>query len=251
MERVIFMNTKTIQLTSDSLGSLFTVPESDWTAISKRVSLAILAKDIAESIAQYLPDFPTLVTVCEKWKYTTFSGLVTQSHNVSDYSKQAIKNFTELQNKIAGLNPDDDLPATIKQEAENTISQLAHSTDTLSNTTSDLYDQVNAFTMQNNIVDAKIDSYAAKLGSDWQSIKTSSDKVDNAAGLVLGTWQSITDDLHNVTSGSIKITTAFLLNLDIQSAILAWQGLRNEADAFASMAKNQDQYLSGQWLNGN
>jgi hypothetical protein len=42
-----------IHLVNESIGSLFTIPEGDWTQISKRVGLALLAKDISWIVQPY------------------------------------------------------------------------------------------------------------------------------------------------------------------------------------------------------
>lgn len=240
---------KNIKLTDQSLSSMFTIPEASWTAISKRVSLVILAKDIVSIIAEDFPNFPQLEIVCQQWKDETFQQLITQSQNINDYSKTAIQNFTELQNLIAPLDPNNPLPADIKHKAQTIIDQLAQSTATLSMAVSKLKTQVSSFTNENNIVDAKINLYKKKLGPDWQSISPETREVDKAAGLIKGAWSAINDDLNEIASGKIEITLTLLLELNIESALLSWKSLQNEADNFAVMAKGQDYYLSGQWLN--
>jgi hypothetical protein len=72
--------------------------------------------------------------------------------------------------------------------------------------------------------------------------------VDEATGTVTGAWQAIADDLGRVASGRIAVTTPFLLGLDIASALRAWNNIKSEADAFASMSEGQWYYLTGQWL---
>ena len=237
-----------IALTSDSLGSLFVIPESDWTSISKRVGLTILAKDIAPSIARYLVDFPALETVCQKWKDTTFPGLIAQSENLSNYCVQARDSWTKLQQAISGLDPNRDLPPEVKREAEGVIGSLSQSTASLNQQFAPLSADVLAFTTQNQVIDSHITSYTDRLGPDWKSINPSTTAVDKATGLVMGAWQAISDDLNAIATGRIVMTTQLLLSLDIASALLSWEHLRDEAHDFASMAKGQEQYLSGQWI---
>lgn len=238
-----------IKLTSCSMGSLFAIPESDWTAISKRVGLTVLLEGTADYIAPYIRDFRNLEIVCKTWKDATFPELVTQSHNLSHYSTEAIQSFSELQRTISNLDPNEDLPPGVKQKAETVIGQLARSTGSLNQAFFSLTQNVKAFVSENNMVDAEIHSYVDRLGPDWQWIGASTKAVENAAGLVLGTWQAIASDLDNVVSGQITVTTKFLLNLDIQWALNSWKDLQNETDAFPSMAKGQDEYLTGRWLN--
>jgi hypothetical protein len=239
-----------IELTSPDLGSLFTIPEADWTAVSKRVGLTRLTEDIADRIAKSLPDFPSLVQVCKIWRETTFPGLIQQSHDVNAYAVQSIASFTALQQKIAGLDPNKPLPPAVKAEAEKSIGTLSTSSATLSTTSASLQAQVANFSSVNHVVDAKITTYVAKLSPQWASIAAPIEAVDRATGRIRGAWQAINNDLQSVVSGKIPITTPFLIGLDIQVSINTWQILRSETAAFASLAQGQDKYLTGQWLIG-
>ena len=239
---------ETFELTSTSLGSLFVISESDWTAVSKRVGLTSLTKEIAGQVAKYLPDFPQLVQVCQRWKDVTFPGIVTQSRNLSAYSAQAIQSFTALQQKIAQLQPHEELPPAVRDEAEKDLGVLAQSTATIGGAFSELEGQIATFSKVNQVVDADITNYTARLSPEWKSIQTSVDAVDRATGRIRGAWQAINNDLQSVVTGKIPITTPFLLGLDIHSALLSWQILQQESTAFPSLAQGQDRYLTGQWL---
>jgi hypothetical protein len=237
-----------ITLASDDVASLFAVPADDWTAINKRVGLVWLARNIVSSIERYLPTFPALETASQTWKDATFPGLVQQAGAIATYSGQAITGFTSLQSAIQGLDPNAPLPANVKTQAQTTLDGLATSSSTVAATAKSLGNDVAAFTSQNQIVDQKIHDYIGVLGSDWTVLTAETDAVDQAVGLVRGSWSAIVDDLANVTSGQIQITTAFLLGLDIASALLSWQHIQVEAQAFASMAGGQGQYLDGSWV---
>lgn len=236
------------ELTSDELGSLFVISESDWTAVSKRVGLTSLTKDIAGQVAKYLPDFPKLVEVCQLWKNVTFPGMVAQSRNLSAYSAQSIGSFTALQQKVSQLQPNEELPPAVKNEAEKALGALAQSTATIGGAFTDLEGQIETFSKVNQVVDADINNYTARLSPEWKSIQTSVDAVDRATGRIRGVWQAINNDLQSVVSGQIPITTPFLMGLDIQSALLSWRNLQQESTAFPSLAQGQDKYLTGQWL---
>jgi hypothetical protein len=243
-----FLVSSEIALTSESLGSLFTIPESDWTQISKRVGLAILARDISAQIARYLPDFPALVTVSESWKDRTFPGLVAQSASLPSYCVRARGDFSGLQQRISGLDPGKPLPPALKQEAETVIGRLAESSAPLAQAFRGLAVQVGEFTSVNQRIDAKIKSYTDRLGPDWKSIDPAAGAVSRATGLVLGAWLAISSDLSAVVSGRIPVTTPLLLGLGIASALLAWENVQREAEEFGRIAKGQERYLSGQWL---
>lgn len=237
-----------MQLTSDALADVFTVPQSDWTAISKRVSLVILAEAIAGEIAQALPEFPKLLGVCRSWKATTFPGLVEQSRALADYAGEALIRFTALQGDVAGLDPNREPPAAVRATALVALSKLAQHSAALQNAFEPLSDALAVFTTENEVVDAQVGTYAARLGPDWQSITAPSAALDQAIGRVKGTWLAIASDLNRVVQGQIDITTAFLLGLELQVALNTWSGLRREASAFAALSADQERILSGAWL---
>jgi len=235
-------------LTSNSLGSLFTIPANDWTAVNQRVGLTYLAHDVAPTIAQYLPSYPALDAACATWRDATFGALVTESGALAQYALSAETSFTGIQAAIAKLPPNQKLsPATLDQ-ARSAIGTLAASTATLSTTFGGLRDDVLAFTSANAATDAQIDAYVRTLGPEWTALTAQTDALDRAAGLVLGTWQAMTHDLAAIAGDQIQITTQLLLSLEIASALLAWQNLQAEAAAFATMAGGQQKYLDGSWL---
>jgi hypothetical protein len=237
-----------ITIASDDVASLFSIPEDDWTAINKRVGLVWLARDIVTSIEQYLPNFPALETASQTWKDATFPALVQQAGAITTYSGQAISSFTTLQTATQALDPNAPLPPTVQSQAQTALDALAASSATIAASAKSLGDDVAAFTTQNQIVDAKINDYVGVLGSDWTVLTAETESVDQAVGLVRGSWSAIVDDLRNVASGQITITTPFLLGLDIASALLSWQHIQAEAGAFATMAGGQGQYLDGSWV---
>jgi hypothetical protein len=237
-------------LTSDALGALFAVPESDWTAISKRVGLAIFAKSIAGYIAQRLPTFPDLLAACEQWQAVTFPALVAQSTGLAGFSNDSIQAFQRLQTTLVGLDPGKDLPAATRAQAQDALDQLAQQTRALNGAFGLLAADIAAFTAANDVVDSTIDAYVAQLGPTWEAISASTGAVDGATGIVLGASGAIASDLDNIASGAITITTTFLLGLDIEVALAQWNSLAAEASAFISLAKGQEQYLTGAWLSG-
>lgn len=235
-------------LASASLGSLFTIPADDWTALNRRVGLTYLAHGIAPVIAEYLPSYAALDAACARWRSATFGALVAQSGALAQYASGAEASFTGVQTAIAGLPPGQQLPAPVLAQAGSAITALAASTATFNATFGSLCDDVLAFTSANAATDAQIDAYRQRLGPDWTALGPETDAVDRAAGLVLGTWQAMAHDLAAIAADPIEITTQFLLSLEIAAALRSWQGLQAEAVAFATMAQGQQQNLDGTWL---
>lgn len=237
-----------IQLSDPSVGSLFTVPESNWTAISKRVGITVLASAIAPIIGRTLADFPKLETACQAWRNATFPGMVGLSADIGTFATTAAADLKSLQGPISQLNPGDAVPASTAKLVQTTLGKLAQNMLPLNTQCNALNTQVQSFATENQIVDGQVQNYVKYLGPNWQSLTSDVPAVEAATGLVEGAWKAISNDFNAVATGAIPITTALLLSLDLQSAILAWTNLGPEATAFASLAQGQQQYLSGAWL---
>ena len=87
-------------LASSSVGNIFTIPASDWTMINKRVGEVLAAQIIQKSIAEYLPDYPALLSSSILWQQSTFSGLIAEAGDLANYAGTAITNFTRLNAKV-------------------------------------------------------------------------------------------------------------------------------------------------------
>lgn len=241
----------TIQLADPSTSALFAVPETNWTAISKRVGITILANAIAPIIGQTLSEFPKLEAACQVWRNTTFPGLTSLSASIGTFAGTAVTGLKALQGPISQLAPGDMVPSSTAELVRTTLGNLAQGMAPLNTQCSALNTQVQSFADENQIVDAQVQAYIKYLGPNWQSLAGDIPAVESATGLVEGAWKAITQDFNAVATGSISITTALLLSLDLQSAILAWTNLAPQASAFASLAQDQQQYLSGAWLTAN
>lgn len=221
-------------IASSETGALFTIPRASWQQVHDRVSLCLSAENIQNVIAQSLPDFPSLIVVCKTWRDKTEPGLVEHAENVAAYAQKAIDSFTTLNRSIATLEPSDPLPDATKTQAETTFRSLDDGTTTLRGLVSQLSDQLIAFQSTNARVDAQVAGYQSKLGPYWQSIADANNALESATGQILGAWEAIGDDVALVVREPDRITTSFLLGLDIQAALGTWTQLKNEATAFPS-----------------
>jgi hypothetical protein len=232
-----------MQLTNKSVAQLFTVPESDWTAINKRVGVTEYAKGIAAEISQMLPKFPQLVTACDLWMSTTFPGLISHATALANYADQSTQQFTALQNALAALgtatNP---LPPAVQSQAQAALSNLQRTSKTLGAQFNALSQQVSDFASINGQIDMEITHYQSQLGPWWAPIGATISKVDNATGLVKGVWAAITSDLQNALSGQLDMTDSFLMGLGISVALSDWASIKTEATSFGTMASGQTQY---------
>lgn len=232
-------------LTNPSLGSLFAIPAADWTTVSQRVGYTARLRDVASLVAQYLPDFPTLLGACDVWRATTFPLIVKNAASLRVYSQQAHDAFASIQTKCQGLDP---IPPELQVAVAAALTQLAVDTGTLAGQFQDLATRIATFTDINQKVDAEVDAYSRQLGPFWSSVLAATNAFEDAAGLVRGTWDALRDDLDALVDQQIDVTAPFIANLEISSALTAWVNLEAEADAFDQIAPGQDQYLTGAWL---
>jgi hypothetical protein len=237
-----------MQLTSEKVAQLFTVSESQWTAINKRVGHTVYTKGIAGVITEMLPVFPQLEVVCDLWMSTTFPGLIAHSAALVTYADQSTQQFTDLQNALAALGTNTDpLPASLQLQALTALQNLQQSSNTLGAEFNELSQQVSNFASINNQIDVEILHYQSQFGPWWAPIGAKLSEIDAATGQVQGVWSAITSDLQNALTlvSPAEITNSFLLGLDISVALSAWASIKTEATAFASMANGQTQY----WTN--
>lgn len=235
-----------MQLTNTSVAQLFTVPESDWTAMNKRVGVVEFSKGIADQISQVLPKFPQLVTACDLWMSTTFPGLVSHAQGLAAYADHFTQQFTDLQNALAALGPDTNpLPEGVRLQAQAVLQDLQQTSKTLGAEFDALSRQVTDFASANSEVDAELARLQSQMGPGWAPLGAIISKVDQATGLVRGVWSAITSDLDNALSGPLDITDAFLMGLDTSVALSTWATIKEEAAAFGVIANGQTQY----WTN--
>ena len=136
-------------LASSSVGNIFTIPASDWTMINKRVGEVLAAQIIQKSIAEYLPDYPALLSSSILWQQSTFSGLIAEAGDLANYAGTAITNFTRLNakvNQVVGST----VPESLKDETMTLLKNLASDTTPLTRASNTLSDQVLTFLNDNN-----------------------------------------------------------------------------------------------------
>lgn len=230
-------------LTNKTLAQLYTIPATDWEVINKRVGIVIEAQSIQSYISAYLPDYPTLLNLCQLWTQTTFTGLKAQSTAISNYSTKAITNFSKLNNSIKQIGDQSGtVPANIKEQTKNLLDELACDTKTLSGVVSTLLTQVRNFLTHNEIVDSQIAKHKDKLGDFWPNVSKYISDFESATGLVMGEWQAISNDLSTVVSSPIDVTMPFLESLSLDVALTTWQSISVETSAFPSNVAGQEKY---------
>lgn len=228
-------------LASRSVGNIFTIPAGDWTIINKRVGEVLAAQKIQNVIAEYLPGYPALLTSSKLWQQSTFNGLIAESGDLANYAGTAITNFTSLNAKVKQV-VGNTVPDSLKDETMTLLKNLASDTTPLATASNTLSDRVLTFLNDNKAVDAQIAVNKDKLGGFWAPLGDIINSLEDAAGLVTGSWRAITDDLNNTLASPVTVTMPFIESLNIDAALVNWKSLQSDALAFSSLVKEQSQY---------
>lgn len=234
-----------MQLTDSSIAHLYTIPVASWTSINRRVGMVLLVQSIEKTIADQLPDFLALESACKDWSTGTFQALTDQSVALNTYAGEAIQNFSDLHNAVNALSGNT-VPIAVQQQTTRTLNQLAAATKPLVANSSAIAQKVSAFMLVNKQIDAELLQYQSVLGTQWETLASITQAVDDATGLVNGAFQAINNDLVKATQNQVDVTMPFLEGLSIETAILAWKRIQSETAAFPSMANNQKQYWQPQ-----
>ena len=217
-----------IRLADPRVGSLYAIPASAWYAIYKRVELVLFAAPAASTIAQSIPPFPALVTSCGQWKNATFPSIKSQSRELARYASSAITDFTSLKNEIAAHTPN------VLADARTAITRLSASTRDQQTAFAAITANVVDFVNRNGDVDAIIGRNVERMGPEWSALNAESATLSSAAGAVRGGWGAIDDDLRAAANEQFHYSMEFLLELDIDSALLAWRNIEERSAAFTS-----------------
>ncbi|HKX85232.1 MAG TPA: hypothetical protein VJL37_01075 [Flavobacterium sp.] len=236
-----------LNLASTAVSDMFTIPVNDWTAINKRVGEIMASVNIKDYISSVLPGYPDLLTSSTQWKNTTFSQLIDQSKQLSNYADEAIANFTALNNNVkASLQAGNTKVSNdLQQQTISALEKLRKDTLPLENTSTTLSSEVLTFLNCNIVVDNQMLKYKDTLDSFWDPIGKNINTLEHAAGNVTSVWSAITDDLNNTLNAPITVDFAFITSLNIDAAIVNWQNIKAESIAFPSLTNGQEYY----WTN--
>jgi hypothetical protein len=224
----------TLNLASSSLGQLYSLPANDWHLINQRADIVVYAGPQAADIAPELPAFPALLESSTRWKQSTFGALTAQAQALAGYAATAIQNFSSLDTEVKAASSTGIVPDSLKQLTLSCLQKLAADTAPLASASSTLSAEVLRFLNDNIAVDAQIAAQKSSFGIFWPSVQATITALEDAAGLMVGEWRAITDDLTATLASPIDVTMPFLESLNIEGALVSWQNVQAEAGAFAS-----------------
>jgi hypothetical protein len=232
---------QSIRLADPALGVLMTISADDWTDINQRAGQILALRHAWVAADQRMPGFYNLADACVLWRIDTFPGISQLPAKLCGFADVASSALTALQKSIAQMNPGEELPPAMLSQAKTFFGNLTTQTTSLSRSTNIIASEINDFSNDYAQVDA---AAAREMG---ESVQGSVDKVTVAAGKLNGAWRAVADDLSQVMSGELPITSTLLLSLDTDLALRSWTDLHREATAFSAIAPAQQTYLDDGW----
>ena len=219
----------------------FTLPREDWSAIDTRIAAALSLEPIADTVVHTLPNYRELLEVCKSWQSDTWPSMIAQAQAIADLSSVTMTSYQLLDDYIKKLDDyikklDDSRPLTDdeKDHVHKIINPLSAAFSSRQSALEDVDDALVHFSNVNQNTDARLQSIKGALGPEWTMIGTETSAIDQAVGAMRGDWGAVVDDFQALSDGKLEMTTAFLLDLSLESAILGWQNLGQEAQAFAA-----------------
>lgn len=234
-----------IQLADPAFGAIVSISEDDWTTINQQAGIILaFRRGWRDTFDVQIPSFKALTYDCALWRSGTFPLIAGYPARLIRYADLVAQLLASLRPAIGKLEPNEPLPEALETLARNYFVILAQGATALSAVASAAAEQIARFSGDNAVVEAAADRVMG------HPIQHSVSRVELAAGKVTGAWRAMSDDLAQVMSGELPITSALLLSLDIDFTLASWANVRNEAMAFAAITPRQQQYLDDGWQIG-
>lgn len=232
---------------SGLVSEIFVIPVNEWTEINKRVGQILATIAIKDSITSVLSDYPALLSSCQQWQNSTFSGLLANSQTIANYCVQAISDFSNLNSEVKKViqSGSQNLPDSLKQQTIDLLQKLSKDTIPIAAQSNLLSVEIISFLNCNITVDVQMARYKGSLGTFWNPLGDNINKLEAAAGHVTGVWGAIANDLDHTSSLPITITIPFIESLNLDVAIASWENVQQDTLAFPKNMNGQEQY----WTN--
>ena len=231
-------------LASGVVSEIFVIPVKEWTEINKRVGQVLVTAGIKDYITSVLSDYPALLNACEQWQRRTFPGLIANSQALSNYCIQAIADFSDLNNEVKKViqSGSQILPDSLKQRTIDLLQKFRNDTTPIAEQSNLLSTEIITFLNCNITVDVQMARFKDSLGTFWDPLGDSINKLEAAAGHVTGVWGAITNDIDYTMSLPVTVTIPFIESLNLDVAIASWKHIQEQTLAFPVNMKGQEQY---------
>lgn len=225
-------------LVDPTMGSLFAIPQSDWTAINKMVGYVLRQEGEDPNAA---PDFWRLYNSANDWIGSTFPGLQWQGSRVADCAKFAGFQFGSINTKLKALKPGQPLPAALQAQAQTAIRVTASLAGRLHSNAQSLVSEIQQMSAYATEVAGEIKAE----GGYFEDLSPAFAGLGNAVTQVSLAGNALANDLAALAAN--EMTFDFLMSLDIPYALGAWAQLQTNSADFTSNIQDQYKYLSPPW----
>jgi len=222
-------------LINENGADLFTIPNESWVVINQWVGEIFTGRGFVPVLTKVLPAYPAGLKSCELWTTKTYPQLILQSEKLSTYAKQAIDDFSDLNTKVKSIR-ETPVPVAIQHQTIAVLDALIKRTAPLAKDFSILENQLSDFLTANIQLRKQMDTEIEAAFFEKETLV-----FEQALRRLNGTWLALYDDLRNVNSTPIDPTLPFIESLNIDAAIIQWENIQKEAEAFPIMAVNQEE----------
>ncbi len=221
---------------------LFVISKAAWSAMNTRVGEVLAGTLIPKAVVKEISVYPKLLSSCDLWKNTTFPQLISQSERMSLYARTAAEDFKDLNAKVK-LVKGTSLPKNLQLETVKVLSTLQRNTMLLATGFETIESQLSDFLTYNKACDKALMAYVEKSGSSLalNSLESDIASFEKALSGLKGTWMALANDLSNGMKAPIDVTLPFIESLNIDAAVIQWENIVQEAQAFPSMAQRQEE----------
>lgn len=227
-----------IRLAYPAIGAIYTIPQSGWVAVHRRVELALMAQAIAPAMTKVMPSYPDLLVASQVWNSSVFPGLLRQAAEVVGLADQSIAQLGALKHAIAAIGSAATLPPELAAQAEAALAGLRGGAVAISATLGVLVAQLAQFARVNVSVDLDLRKFEGPLGANWPPLGQQLALVEDALGRTVGGWTALLSDLKDAAAPGVSLDLPFLLELDIASGIAGWTQIEADAAQFVGIATN-------------
>jgi hypothetical protein len=215
-----------------AVGTLYQISAEQWTAINQQVAVVVEAQQIAQIITQLIPNYPTLLPVCTKWRSQTYQSLIAQAVLVGTFAAGVPVVLSKIKQDTASMaeaevpSPNQQFLWRVQFEA------FANHAGAVETSVALLAPDIAAFVAQNQTADATLEQIADSLPPEFRSIAGPIANLDSGFAAVQGGWTSISSQLQALASGEVSFTTVGQVRAAAAAAIPAWTALNQSAIAF-------------------
>jgi hypothetical protein len=225
-------------LVDPSMGSLFAIPASTWTAVDKFIGYVMQEENINPAATQ---SFGELYNSANDWIGSAFPAMQWQGARIADCAKYAQFQFGAINTKLKALKAGAPLPALLQLQAQTAIKLTAFMAARLHDSAVETVRQINTLATYA----AQVNGELQADGEYYEDLTPAFAGLGDAVTKVGLAGSGLAQDLGAIAAN--EITFEFLLSLDIPYALNAWADLAAESAAFNASMQDQRKYLAPPW----